>query len=280
MDRIKLGSDTAKGGFLNEKEIVEIFNNWESDDRALSWLNVMGYNKSDIISVEAIHVPTRIKKSEVLKYNLTEGEFDTHIRYKKADAQIRLSIKLVNILKIENISIKKANSDSDYNQIDKRPVDTYQMMWGFDDELAKWLKLFTGKSKPSENTELIDKNALSEPDKRIYITEMPKLIQNKIISFFQDNRILIVSDLIKGRGGLSADWLLVTKQDRLKNLTTWCLVDINIAMNYYGNGEVKISPRGSLSIGRITMQRKGGTPDPESLQFKISPCSIFEIGLT
>ncbi len=33
--------------------------------------------------------------------------------------------------------------------------------------------------------------------------------------------------------------------------------------------------KGSLYIGKITMQRKGGTPDPESLQFKISPNSLF-----
>ncbi len=34
---------------------------------------------------------------------------------------------------------------------------------------------------------------------------------------------------------------------------------------------VKMIPRGSLKIGRVTMQRKGGTPDPTSLQFKINP---------
>jgi len=46
--------------------------------------------------------------------------------------------------------------------------------------------------------------------------------------------------------------------------------------NFYSQGEVGMSPRGSLKIGRVTMQRKGGTPDPTSLQFKINPLALFE----
>ena len=57
----------------------------------------------------------------------------------------------------------------------------------------------------------------------------------------------------------------------------YILKDINFVMNFYSQGDVKISPRGSLYIGRITMQRKGGTPDPTKLQFKISPNELFEV---
>ncbi|MEO0183799.1 MAG: hypothetical protein ABIL40_10035, partial [candidate division WOR-3 bacterium] len=53
--------------------------------------------------------------------------------------------------------------------------------------------------------------------------------------------------------------------------------DINTAMNFFGSGEVELSPKGSLYIGRITMQRKGGTPDPTKLQFKIKPCELFDM---
>ena len=48
-------------------------------------------------------------------------------------------------------------------------------------------------------------------------------------------------------------------------------------MNFFGKGDVKVSLRGSLYIGRITMQRKGGTPDPTKLQFKIKPCELFKL---
>jgi len=62
-----------------------------------------------------------------------------------------------------------------------------------------------------------------------------------------------------------------------KDSTSWILKDINATMNFYGNGEVFITPRGSLHIGKITMQRKGGTPDPTKLQFKFKPCELFEL---
>jgi len=106
---------------------------------------------------------------------------------------------------------------------------------------------------------------------------MPVAIQDKIIQFFQDNKILIISDILKGRGGLSANWMLVTKFNKKEKTTTWTLQDINTTMNFLGNGEVIISPNGSLYIGRITVQRKGGTPDPTKLQFKFKPCELFKI---
>ncbi len=45
----------------------------------------------------------------------------------------------------------------------------------------------------------------------------------------------------------------------------------------FNNWEKRVSPGGSLYIGRITMQRKGGTPDPTKLQFKIKPCDLFKL---
>ena len=98
------------------------------------------------------------------------------------------------------------------------------------------------------------------------------------MKFFKENKIIVVSDILKGRGGLSANWMLVTKYNKNENMTTWVLKDINTAMNFFGSGDVKISPRGSLCIGKITMQRKGGTPDPTKLQFKIKPCRLFTLG--
>jgi hypothetical protein len=39
----KLGSETAKNGFKNEKDIVSKFNNWENDNEAKKWLKLYGY---------------------------------------------------------------------------------------------------------------------------------------------------------------------------------------------------------------------------------------------
>ena len=72
--------------------------------------------------------------------------------------------------------------------------------------------------------------------------------------------------------------MLVTKLNKQEKTTTWILRDINTAMNFFGSGDVKLSTRGSGHIGKITMQRKGGTPDPTKLQFKIKPCQLFDLG--
>lgn len=277
MNRTELGSKTAKGGFENEKAICKKFNVWKKDKESQQWLKIMGYNIKKLDSVKAIQVPTRIKKSDLSKFGVSEEEYEQFVRFKKADAQIRIIIKIGNILKIENLSLKKANSDTDYNQIDKRTVDFYQEMWRFDNEITLWLKLFTGEIIPKSQKKLIGK--IKPKDKRrLFLTEMPEVIQKKIIQFFKENKILVVSDIIKGRGGLSAGWMLVTKLNKQEKTTTWTLKNINTVMNFFGSDDVKISPRGSLHIGKITMQRKGGTPDPTKLQFKIKPCQLFNLG--
>ena len=57
--------------------------------------------------------------------------------------------------------------------------------------------------------------------------------------------------------------------------------NINSVINYFfADGKVEISPRGSLKIGKVTMQRKGGDAGRETanmLQFKIDPAEIFNI---
>ncbi|MGB9628145.1 MAG: type II restriction endonuclease, partial [Thermodesulfobacteriota bacterium] len=203
--------------------------------------------------------------------------FEELMKFKKADAQIRIVITIGKIIKVENLSLKKANSDADYNQVDKRWVDAYQEMWGFNDQIAIGLKLFTGEINPSSYPEIIKGKTLRDK-RRIFLDELPGELQNKIIKFFDDNKILVVSDILKGKGGLSANWMLVTRYNKIDDTTAWILKDINTVMNFFGSGDVQISPRGSLYIGRITMQRKGGTPDPTKLQFKIKPCELFELG--
>ena len=276
MNKREIGSTTAKGGFANEKSICRKFNNWGKDKDAQSWLEIMGYKLGMINSVKAIRIPTRIKKTEMKKFRVSEGDFESLMRFKKADAQIRIVIIIGNILKIENLSLKKANSDADYNQVDKRSVDVYQEMWGFNNEISCWLKLFTAENNPKSFSNCIGKVKLRDK-RRMFLDEMPEDIRNKIVRFFKENRIIIISDILKGRGGFSANWMLVTRYNKNENTTTWILRDINAVMNFFGSGEVEISPKGSLYIGKITMQRKGGTPDPTKLQFKIKPCELFEI---
>jgi len=58
------------------------------------------------------------------------------------------------------------------------------------------------------------------------------------------------------------------------------LKPMNVAMNYYAGDDVKMSPRGSISLGRITVQRKGGDGGRDTanmLQFKINPAELFNV---
>ena len=271
LNKKELGSKTAKGGFKNEELITSKFNNYLKDKDAKNWLKIMGYNYKKIHKLIALQIPVRLSKKSLSKYGLSEKDYETITKFKKADVQVKIIIEIDGVSYIENISLKKANETASYNQVDKRTVDSYQKMWGFDDKIAQCLKLFTGELNPKEYR---FKNTKKE--NRIFLNELPKKSQKMIIDFFRKNKILIISDILKGRGGLSADWMLITKQMKNGDLK-YILKDINFVMNFYSQGDVKISPRGSLYIGRITMQRKGGTPDPTKLQFKISPNELFEV---
>lgn len=273
MNKQEIGSMTAKGGFLNEKNICEKFLNWKKDIDAQQWLKVMGYDYEKIVNLKAIHIPVRISLKTALSLGITKEKYEETIRFKKADIQIRLEIKIKEALFLENISLKKANKGAGFNQVDKRPVDTYQGMWGFNKNISKWLKLFTGEINPKECMKEINSLKLRD-ERRIFFSEMSENIKEEIIKFFKDNKTIIICDILKGRGGLSADWFLVTEKDG--EIIRWVMKDINYVLNHYAQGEIELSPKGSLKIGRVLMQRKGGTPDPDSLQFKINPLSLFE----
>ena len=244
----KLGSQTARSGFKNERDIVKRFNNWKSDKDAQSWLIAMGYKIEKIESVVAVKI----------------------VGSHKADIQVKVTIVFKSLLGIENISIKLVTSSTGFNQIDKREVDKYVALWNIPEDIESSLKLFTGRCKPTR-ANLRDK-------RRVFLNEMTSQEQKRIVSFFKKNKILILSDLIKGSGKFSADWLMVIWKQRVKN-PKWIIVDINFALNFFGDGPVEITKRGSLRIGKVGMQRKGGDggrPSSEQLQFKTNPLLLFK----
>jgi hypothetical protein len=248
-DLIKRGSDTAKAGFKNEKDVIDIFNNWEKDEVAKKWLKAMGYEIKDIEYVKALCV---------------KGHY-------KADIQVRVRIiiKLKSQEDLQNLQVKLVSNPQGFNQVDKRWVDKYVELWNVPDDVKKILKLFTGEIKS------LKKNL--RDDRRVFLNEMTKEDQDKLIDFFEKNRILIVSDVLKGRGEFSADWILVIL--KVNGESSWVLKSINEAMNVFGQGDIRITPQGSLKIGKIGMQRKGGDGGRDTakmLQFKINPIELFD----
>jgi len=274
------GSSTAKGGFASEHTIANKFNNWRRDAEAKKWLEILGYDLNSIKEVNAIQIPPRLSRILAKQLGL-EKEEDKE--FKKADVQVQVTIVLNNgIIKRENISVKKANKGANYNQVDKRKVDTYQRIWGFDSEIAEILKLFTGEINPVENPQILKKYcekevAELEDNRRIYLNYLKKEYLEKVIDFFKNKKIQILMDVIKGRGALCAEWLMAVKYEPDSDTTTWALININEAILIFCQGEVRPTKQGSLQLSNgIVMQRKGGTPDPTSLQFKIRPLMIFD----
>ncbi len=274
MNKQEIGSMTAKGGFINEADICNKFKDYKNDNEAKTWLSIMGYIPKKIQKIFAVQIPVRINLEKAISLGVSKEKYNETIKFKKADIQVRVEIIIDNVMHIENISLKKSNKSAGFNQVDKRPVSTYKKTWKFNDDIAKWLSLFTGDILPKE---VLSKEKLYniKDERRLFLNEIPPKKLNNIIHFFQNNKILIISDILRGRGGLSAEWFLVTRKNN-DNSIDWILKDINTVCNFYSQGEVEVSPRGSLKIGRVTMQRKGGTPDPTSLQFKINPLALFE----
>lgn len=247
-DMVLLGSNTAKNGFKNEQDVVDKFNNWKKDADAKDWLKLMGYVLSKIEYVKAVKLSGY-----------------------KADVNVRVMIKIKKAEDIENLQVKLVSNPHGFNQIDKRWVDKYVMMWNIPKDVTEILKKFTGEIKPKSTKGLKDK-------RRMLLSEMDRESQLKLLGFIEQNKVLIISDLLKGRGEFSADWVLVVL--KVNGTVKWALKSINEVMNLYSQGAIAISPKGSLNIGKIGMQRKGGDggrATANMLQFKINPVEIFRI---
>lgn len=241
-----LGSQTAKKGFKNEKDIAQKFNNWRNDEDARLWLRIMEYNLDDIESVKAV---------------VLSGY--------KTDVQVQITIKLKEAIDIENLQVKLVSNLKGFNQIDKRWVDKYVEMWDIPNEITALLKQYTGEILP-----IIDK---PKDERRTFANEFSDKNQALILKWLKQNQALIISDILKGRGKFAAEWMLVAQ--KVADEARWILKPMNFCLNFFGNGEVEITKRGNFKIGRITMQRKGGDngrKTAQMLQFKINPAELFD----
>lgn len=241
-----LGSQTAKNGFLNEDDIVDKFNNWLTDEEAQKWLLIMNYDLEQIEFVKAIKL----------------SGF-------KTDVQTQVTIKLKEAIDVQNLQVKLVSNPKGFNQIDKRWVDRYVDMWNIPVDITSILKRYTGEIKPDINN--------FKDKRRMFATEFSKEEQALILDFLNQNKALIVSDILKGRGQFAAEWMLIAQ--KTKTNSRWILKPMNYCLNYFGNEPVEITKRGNFKIGKITMQRKGGDrgrPTSNMLQFKINPAELFD----
>ena len=246
-DLVSRGSQTAKNGFKNEKEVAEKFNNWKTDAEAKQWLNIMQYDLNDIESVIAV---------------VLSGY--------KADVNVQIQIKLKNAVDTENIQVKLVSNSKGFNQVDKRRLSHYRELWNIPDDVYEILEYFTGEKLPFKPN--------TRDNRRMFLNEMETKQQDAVINWFAQNKTLILSDIIKGRGQFSAEWVLVAQ--KVATNSRWVLKNINEVLQHYALGKVEMSPRGSISLGSVLVQRKGGDGGRDTakmLQFKLDPTSLFDI---
>jgi R.HinP1I restriction endonuclease len=242
-----LGSQTAKNGFLNEDAIVAKFNNWLTDEDAQKWLLIMEYELKDIEYIQAIK-----------------------LNGYKTDVQVQVTIKLKKAIDVQNLQVKLVSNPKGFNQIDKRWVDKYVEMWNIPPKITTLLKKYTGELEPTI--------ANPKDKRRMFVNEFTLIEQENMLSWLNAHKSLIVSDILKGRGQFSAEWMLVAQ--KVQKNSRWILKPMNFCLNHFGNGNIEITKKGNFKIGNITMQRKGGDNGRDTakmLQFKINPAELFDI---
>lgn len=223
------------------------FNSWKTDQEAKQWLTIMHYNLKEIEYVKAVVLS---------KY--------------KADINVQVKIKLKSAIDTENIQVKLVSNSSGFNQVDKRWLSHYKELWDIPDDVYEILEYFTGEKKPYKED--------TKDKRRMFLNEMERDKQDIVIEWFEKNKTLILGDILKGRGQFSVEWFLVAQKTE-KN-SRWVLKNINEVIQHYSVGEARVSPRGSINLGRVSVQRKGGDGGRDTakmLQFKIDPASLFEL---
>ena len=248
-DKVLLGSETAKWWFRNEEFVVACFNDWENNKMAQEWLVSMWYNIPEIDYVHA----SKIKGSY------------------KADVQveIRVEIKLKELVDIQNLQVKLVSNPQGFNQIDKRWIRNYKELWNIPSDVEKLLKHFTWELPPY----------ISNPRdaRRMFADEFSEEERSILLNFFEDNKTLIITDILKWRWKFSAEWMLVILNIEWEEMKR-ALKPMNYILNIFGNWPVSTTERWSFKIGKITIQRKWWDWWRETanmLQFKINPCEIF-----
>lgn len=247
------GSEIAKGGFDNEQEVANKFNNWRTDKDAQNWLMIMMYDLEEIVEVKAEKIGQRGFKSDI------NVAISIVITKKSKSSQITT---------VENIQVKLVSGNRGFNQVEKRKVEQYINQWHLTPNIIKLLKHYDGELAPYK---------IGRHPKRMFIDEFSEEEQAELMAFFQKHIVMIVSDVIRGRGRFAAEWTLVINKNTSKY--DWVLISINEAIQFYlGDCQVKFTKTGNIHLGNITLQRKGGDGGADSanmLQFKSDPLILF-----
>ena len=242
------GSQIAKSGFDNEHAIVAMFNDFKNNTEAKKILKQMGYNPSRLSpqDVSAVKIPGTVKPD----------------------------IK-VTVLGEENyLSAKKYNPKADFNHVARSSTQSYHKAFNFNNNTLECLKVFTGETIPSSNPSILKDASSTRSHKRAVMTEIKEEYVGSTLKFFKNKSREIIDYIFCGNA-IRPNYMIITQLADEGPPKYYLYPMKEVVDFYFGDGEVAVSPRGSLIIGNsITVQRKGGTGSPTNLQFKFRPSLI------
>lgn len=234
-------SHIAIGGFKNEDWVVDEFNNYSG--WGSSWLCAMGHD-----------APVKVCAQTTRKMGYTN----------KADVLVLVDDD------VEWLSVKKFSAN--FNQIDKRRVDTFANMWNMPDVVANSLRMYCGE------TGFRPEGGSTRDGRRFMMDELDQTQQDVVLDFFNKKRGQIIRNVMAGRGKAAARWMLVIEERRSRPYRS-VILPIGVVVRHCV-GPALITKNGNLRLGKITIQRKGGDAGKDTaqmLQFKFSPKDLFEI---
>ena len=232
------GSRTATVGYEVEKLVSNMFNSNDIDKNIQS---VMGIDTEK--SVSSHTVGGRNKSDIVVSYTNKEGR----------EIETGVSIKFV-----------KNPNRSGYNQIYRNPLSRFNN--------------FFDNSIPDETLAILEKFLVKDSSgKKMKMTQFNEKDQKKVLNWLNENKKKILNYVFAGDINYgtkeeikpSCDYILTVYGIDGKNKK---IEKISDKIKTYDDIEWTISPRGSLSLGDITLQRKGGDGGritANDLQFKI-----------
>lgn len=281
-----MGDVSQKNGNACELQVTNEFINFDRYPRAQDWLRQLGYPPEVVESVEV--VDTSKTKGTYTLSSKTGKSFQLYpVKFSKTDRKIIVTVVGKAGAKYsELISIKSCQSDNGMGcppqHIARSKLETYIHQWSrynqWTDEVKIGLALLVGLShdylmpeanryrdRPITDRALLDDfYTKSLRERLLKVGDISSLYSSAVLSFINANKIAIILDALKGRGGLSAEWLLLISgscTDETKKATAK-LVNINDAVNKLASPDFEVNRSAtaySTSTAGITIKRYGGS---------------------
>lgn len=190
------------------------------------------------------------------------------------------------------ISVKEFDVKADYNHVERNYVDFYAQKWSMPRDVYIALKRFVGEVDKQGNLisiETLEREAellnmspgkLSKK-RRTFLNQMDMRTREIVKEFFRSNKAKILKEIFIDDENV--EFFIIAK--RQGNVAYYYVVPTKDVLDVYSSGDVVITPRGSLQIGKVVLQRKGGDHRTNGgwvdvvasqLQFKISPSECIK----